>query len=398
MRGRERFAFTVASEPDASHPGCHQRPAEVARTLVEWPRGRSLVLDLHPIAAIGSERASHSRTDTAITARGAESAGAAPSHLAALICPLPHVAAGGSMLPRGCTHSIASRAMPDLDLSNRTLGEFVLRERIGVGGHGTVYRCEQRALGRDAVVKVLRPRKTNDAQAERFVREAKLASRLDHPYSAHVYDFGVEDDGVRWIAMELVHGVSLGDWLKARGPMPLAQFVPFFELIAEVVHAAHLRGIVHRDLKPSNIMMIESGARWLPKLLDFGIARIFDATSGTDEELPEDEHGGAAVTTARLRPEPPPYRTRTGPDEEAVRLTPLGAVLGSTPYMSPEQWKEPWSVGPAADVYALGCLAHEALTGRTPFKAEHASGYRDLHLGAQPPSLGDAFPPGVDDA
>ncbi|HEX3760515.1 MAG TPA: protein kinase [Kofleriaceae bacterium] len=288
--------------------------------------------------------------------------------------------------------------MPDLDLSNRTLGEFVLRERIGVGGHGTVYRCEQRALGRDVVVKVLRPRKTNDAQSERFVREAKLASRLDHPYSAHVYAFGVEDDGVRWIATELVQGVSLGDWLKARGPMPLAQFVPFFELIAEVVHAAHRRGIVHRDLKPSNVMVIESGARWLPKLLDFGIARIFDDPSGSDDELSEDGHVGAAVPTARLRPEPPPYRTRTGPDEEAIRLTPLGAVLGSTPYMSPEQWGEPWSVGPASDIYALGCLAHEALTGRTPFTAGHAPGYRDLHLGAEPPSLGDAFPPGVDAA
>src|SRR3954467_14760395 len=105
--------------------------------------------------------------------------------------------------------------MPDLDLSNRALGEFVLRERIGVGGHGTVYRCEQRALGRDAVVKVLRQRNTNDAQAERFVREAKLASRLHHPHPAHVYAFGVEDDGLLWIAMELVHGVSLGEWLKA---------------------------------------------------------------------------------------------------------------------------------------------------------------------------------------
>src|SRR3954465_11061310 len=271
--------------------------------------------------------------------------------------------------------------MPDLDLSNRMLGEFVLRERIGVGGHGAVYRCEQRALGRDAVVKVLRLRKTNAAPAERFLREAKLASRLDHPYSAHVYAFGVEDDGVRWIAMELVQGVSLREWLKARGPMPLALFVPFFELVAEVVHAAHLRGIVHRDLKPSKVMVIESGARWLPKLLDFGIARLFEAPSGSDEELPEADRGSlAAVTTARLRPEPPTYRTRTGPDEEAVRLTPLGAVLGSAPYMSPGQGPEPWSVGPAADVYALACLAHEALTGRTPFKAEHTTGYRDLHV------------------
>src|ERR1044071_10269415 len=86
---------------------------------------------------------------------------------------LQHVAAGRSMSPRGCAHSIAARSMPDLDLSNRVLGEFVLRERIGVGGHGTVYRCEQPALGRDAAVKVLRPRKTNDAQAGRLVRAPK---------------------------------------------------------------------------------------------------------------------------------------------------------------------------------------------------------------------------------
>jgi len=289
--------------------------------------------------------------------------------------------------------------MPDLDLSNRTLGEFVLRERIGVGGHGTLYRCEQRALGRDAVVKVLRPRKTTDAQAARFVREAKLASRLDHPYSATYTPSASRDDGVRWIAMELVQGVSLGDWLKARGPMPLAQFVPSSSSIAEVVprcpparHRAPRPQALQRHGDRERSAVAAQAARLRDR------ERIFDAPSGPTRSLPEDGHGGAADTTARLRAEPPPYRTRTGPDEEAVRLTPLGAVLGSAAYMSPEQWREPWSVGPAADIYALGCLAHEALTGRTPFTAEHTSGYRDLHLGAEPSALGDAFPPGVDEA
>jgi WD40 repeat protein/serine/threonine protein kinase len=289
--------------------------------------------------------------------------------------------------------------MTELDLSGRTFGEFLLRERIGVGGHGTVYRAEQHGLGRDAVVKVLRPRKPDGTGAERFVREAKLASRLDHPYSAHVYAFGVEPDGVRWIAMELVHGVSLGEWLRARGPMPLALFVPFLELVAEVVHAAHRSGIVHRDLKPSNVMVVGSGPRWLPKLLDFGIARPFDAPAGPDEEGPAaGGDGRAAATTARLRKEPPPYRTRTGPNPDAARLTPHGAMLGSAPYMSPEQWREPWNVGPAADVYALGCLAHEALTGRTPYSAADGRGYYELHACAEPPSLGGDFPPGVDRA
>ena len=133
--------------------------------------------------------------------------------------------------------------MTGLELFGRTLGEFLVRERIGVGGHGVVYRCEQRDLGRDVVVKVLRSRPGDSDRTERFVREARLASQLEHPFSAHVYAFGVEDDGVRWIAMELVRGVTLGAYLKARGPMPLAEFVPFFEHIAEVVHAAHERGI-----------------------------------------------------------------------------------------------------------------------------------------------------------
>src|SRR5206468_3186305 len=141
---------------------------------------------------------------------------------------------------------------PMAELSGRTLGEFILREQIGEGGYAVVYRCEQPTLKRDVVIKVLhaRPRR-NDAAQERFLREAQLASRLDHPYAAHVYAFGAEEDGLLWLAMELVQGVTLGELLKSRGPMPLDQFVPFFECVAQVVQAAHERGIVHRDLKPS---------------------------------------------------------------------------------------------------------------------------------------------------
>src|SRR5512144_824258 len=166
--------------------------------------------------------------------------------------------------------------MPERDeLSGRRLGEFVLRERIGEGGFGAVYRCEQPLLGRQAVVKVLHQRlRRNDVALQRFLREAQLASRLDHPYAAHVYAFGVEGkDGLRWIAMELVAGITLKHWLATHGPMPLEQFVPFFECIAQVVQAAHDRGIVHRDLKPSNVMVLESAGRLFPKLLDLGIAK-----------------------------------------------------------------------------------------------------------------------------
>src|SRR5215510_3231995 len=164
--------------------------------------------------------------------------------------------------------------MAHRDLAGRRLGQFVLRDQIGEGGYGVAYRGEQPLLERDVVVKVLHERRRNDVAEARFLREAQLASRLDHPYAAHVYDSAVEEDGLFWIAMELVHGSTLADWLKTRGPMPLDQFVPFFECVAQVVHAAHERGIVHRDLKPSNVMVIEHGGRLFPKLLDFGIAKV----------------------------------------------------------------------------------------------------------------------------
>src|SRR5678816_3121976 len=153
------------------------------------------------------------------------------------------------------------------DLCGRMVGEFVLRERIDEGGFGAVYRCEQPLLGREAVVKVLHQRlRRNDVVLQRFLREAQLASRLDHPYAAHVYAFGVEqDDGLLWIAMEMVHGTPLDRWLRERGTLALAAFVPFFEHLAEVVHTAHQAGIVHRDLKPSNVMVIERSGRLMPK-------------------------------------------------------------------------------------------------------------------------------------
>src|SRR4051812_22043242 len=122
----------------------------------------------------------------------------------------------------------------------RTLGDFVVRERIGAGGFGAVYRAEQPLLAREAVIKVLhRELRASDVATQRFLREAKLASRLDHPYAAHIYAFGAERDGLCWIAMELVRGTPFDQLLAAQGAMPLERFVPLFERICEVVHCAH---------------------------------------------------------------------------------------------------------------------------------------------------------------
>jgi serine/threonine protein kinase len=288
--------------------------------------------------------------------------------------------------------------MADLDLSGRRLGEFVLHERIGAGGYGTVYRCDQPALRRAAVVKVLHARRRpNDAARERFLREARLASRLDHPYAAHVYSFGVEDDGVHWIAMELVHGITLAEWFRTRGPMTLEAFVPFFECVAQVVQAAHERGIVHRDLKPSNIMVAESGGRLFPKLLDFGIAKLSDGEDAADDEDDVEPRGSDAVETARIRVTPAlVQRTRTDEPRPAVGLTRPGIVIGSAPYMSPEQWGTPYAVGPASDIYSLGCVAYEALSGRAAFAAANTRECYERHLRGEPPPLGEMFSPSLD--
>src|SRR5579872_240510 len=283
-----------------------------------------------------------------------------------------------------------------MELSGRRLGEFILREPIGEGGCAVVYRCEQPQLRRSAVVKVLHERgQRSDAALDRFRREAQLASQLDHPYAAHIYAFG-DDDGVFWIAMELVQGTALDDWLEVHGPMPLAQFVPFFECVADVVHAAHERGIIHRDLKPSNVMVIDRKGRLFPKLLDFGIARLIGELA---LPVPEPPAGAEAVTTAPLRiGRRRAQRTGTDPadQDQEHRLTRTSAKLGSTAYMSPEQWTNPQAVGVSSDIYSLGILAYEVLTGRKPFTAESTHEYYHAHVYAEAPPLGDAFPPEVD--
>ncbi|HSR98885.1 MAG TPA: serine/threonine-protein kinase, partial [Kofleriaceae bacterium] len=291
------------------------------------------------------------------------------------------------------------------------VGEFVLRERIDEGGFGAVYRCEQPLLGREAVVKVLHQRlRRNDVVLQRFMREAQLASRLDHPYAAHVYAFGIEhDDGLFWIAMEMVQGTTLNRWLRERGPLPLDQLVPFFERVAEVVQTAHDRGIVHRDLKPSNVMVVERAGRLLPKLLDFGIAKLLDEAAAVlppapttpphisvSDDTPEVSERSdrwvnpSEVATLTGSTAPPPRRGAL------QRLTHADATVGSPPYMSPEQWSNAVTVGPSADLYALGVVAYEALTGRRPFNASSLADYVDLHCNAPVPQLGDGFSPALD--
>jgi serine/threonine protein kinase len=291
--------------------------------------------------------------------------------------------------------------MADRDLLGCTLGDYVLRELIGKGGYGEVYRGEQPALEREVVVKVLHAQRTDNDSRERFLREARLAAQLDHLYAAHVYDFGAKDEGdVLWIAMERVRGVPLDAWLNTHGPMPPQQLGPFFEALCEVVHSAHEVAIVHRDLKPSNIMVVESRGLLLPKLLDFGIAKWNRPSEvapdpGSDEGCASDRD---EVKTKRLpvRPRRAGRNVICHDSEIRRQLTPPGGCLGSPPYMAPEQRRGADGVGPEADIYALGVVAYEMLTARLPFVADRTDDYFDQHQRAPVPRLGDGFPLALD--
>ncbi|MEO7731545.1 MAG: protein kinase [Kofleriaceae bacterium] len=286
------------------------------------------------------------------------------------------------------------------DLSGRVLGDYVLREKLGNGGYGEVYRAEHLELRRVAVIKVMNEarRWKDDTAAARFRREAQFASQLRHPNAAHVYDFGVavieggdddDDDEVMWIAMEFVDGCSFASFLELHGPMSLGEAVQFFEPLLKAVDAAHQCGIVHRDLKPSNVMVVESEGVPVPKLIDFGIAKGTVASIAEDESV---EHSGDKVTTGLIRATRSPlyHRTETITNlpplvpEHRREITPTGAGFGSRAYMSPEQWGDAAHVGRAADIYSLGVMLCEALTGRLPLKAEDTDGYLQAHLHALP--------------
>jgi WD40 repeat protein/serine/threonine protein kinase len=285
------------------------------------------------------------------------------------------------------------------DLSGYVLGDYRLRARIGGGGNGDVYRAEHLKLRRVAVVKVLNEQRRwayNEAAA-RFRREAQLASQLSHDNAARVYEFGVDvidestddEEEVMWIAMEFVNGITFAKWLKAHGTMSVAEVVQFFGPLLGAVGAAHQCEIVHRDLKPSNVMVVEIDGVPVPKLIDFGIAKGTVGSIAEDEPV---EHPGDKRATDLIRATRSPryYRTNTAPGlparvpEHRRKITPSGVGFGSRAYMSPEQSGDAARVGPAADIYSLGVMLCEALTGRLPFKADDTDGYLRVHLHAVP--------------
>ncbi|MEW6733363.1 MAG: protein kinase [Acidobacteriota bacterium] len=287
-------------------------------------------------------------------------------------------------------------------LIGRTLKEYVIREKLGEGGFGIVYRAEQSILSREAVIKVLHQKHWENRQIiDRFMREAKLASRLEHPYTAHIYDFGAEADGLMWIAMEYVRGTPLDKLLKAQGPLPLERFVPLLDKLCQVIHTAHESGIIHRDIKPANVMVVSRAGRLLPKLLDFGIAKGLGANATSvlapapAFNLPGLASGDTMEVAAKEIPSDTAGMLNSVSPLANISENQATQVLGSPAYMAPEQWDSNTIVDARMDIYAIGALTYEALTGRPPFQE---TGYALMyaHMIKEVPSLGPSFPPVLD--
>ncbi|MCC6213988.1 MAG: protein kinase [Polyangiaceae bacterium] len=238
-------------------------------------------------------------------------------------------------------------------------GRYHVTREIGEGGMGVVYEAEQR-LGthvRAVALKTLHPELAGNAkQKSRFYRECGVVAQLDHPNVVRVLDFGETPDGTLYIAMELVRGRPLTQ-LTGDGPAPPARVAHIVGQIAAALDEAHGLGIVHRDLKPDNVLLAARGNDPdCVKLLDFGIAKRAD-------------------------------------DEPSTRLTEAGVVLGTPPYMSPEQFAgEP--LDRRSDVYALGVITYELLAGELPFVASNSVEWAQAHM-TQPPRAFAAFAPRV---
>jgi serine/threonine protein kinase len=224
-------------------------------------------------------------------------------------------------------------------------GDFRVLRPLKEGGMGAVYVAEQLSTGKERALKIMQVGLASDARfRERFVQEARVGSKVDSEHVVEVVGAGVDvDTGLPWLAMELLRGEELGDYVTRRGRLGVVELAEVLEQLGHALGAAHRAGIVHRDLKPENVFLAaprRSGVRFTAKILDFGIAKIVD-------------------------------------DATSVSAT---QTIGSPLWMAPEQAQRGQPISPATDVWALGLIAFHALTGRSYWKSAHASGSTPIQV------------------
>ncbi|HEY6571753.1 MAG TPA: protein kinase, partial [Candidatus Eisenbacteria bacterium] len=243
------------------------------------------------------------------------------------------------------------------------LGPYEILSPLGAGGMGEVYRSRDSRLGRDVALKIIPRESSHDSERiRRFEQEARAAGTLSHPNVCAVYDLGTHE-GSPFVVMELLEGETFRQILQG-GLVPLRKAIGYVAQAAEGLAAAHAKGIVHRDLKPENLFVTKAGR---VKVLDFGLAKLTGAE-------------GSAPTPGPMELTTPP-RTMTSP----------GAILGTTAYLSPEQIRGD-SVDARTDVFSLGIVLHEMLTGRRPFDGRTSADVMSAILNQDAPALATLRP------
>ncbi len=236
------------------------------------------------------------------------------------------------------------------DLSGRKIGEYEIIARVGVGGMGVVYEGRQPLIGKRVAVKVLLPSLSNEKElVERFLAEARAVNEIRHRGIVDIFSFGQLPEGAHYFVMEFLEGEAFDKLIKRRSPLPLAEVLGWADEMLDALDSAHSAGIIHRDIKPSNLFLVNTGrGRPYVKLLDFGIAKL-GALPG-----------------------------------EATPQTRASVILGTPDYISPEQARGK-PISPQTDLYALGCVLFEMLTGERVFRGENTLQTMWMHVEDPPP-------------
>jgi serine/threonine protein kinase len=236
----------------------------------------------------------------------------------------------GALAVRRCFSAVQNALhSPRLVYGTTLVGRFVIEGVVGAGGMAVVYRARDLTTQAQVAVKLLHGDTRSDFIQDHFLHEAQILSTLRHPHIVSYIAHGSTANGEAYLAMEWLEGEDLEQRLR-RGPLSLAEALRLIEHIAAALRETHARGIVHRDIKPSNLFLRHKQIDQV-MLLDFGVARQLGGSAG---------------------------------------LTRTGAIIGTPEYMAPEQMRGDRSVGPAADIFALGCVLHECLSGQPPFFGE----------------------------